>query len=105
MGKLIPKTIHVQADLKMFHDYQYTSGSGVGLTFTVPEGMDEKELKAEMHEEQRKLARFVTTSEFMKGAMDQSELQTRLETIDNGYKRLRPRTNQPAGTAGDGNSG
>jgi len=88
MSRLIPKTIHLQADLKKQHSFEYTSGSGVGVTFTVPPDMEEPELKKALHEEQKKLARFVAVSEFLKGSIDQSELQNRLTAIDNGYGRL-----------------
>lgn len=87
--KLIAKQVTVGSEAKFFGlDRGASDGSSVSITFEIPEGMDEKELKRAMLVEKERLDMFVLVAERIKESMPDNVFQQRKAALKSQYDKL-----------------
>lgn len=91
--KLTPKTVQIGSELKFFGlDRGASDGSSVSITFDIPEGVDDKEMRKLILTEKEKLDKLVLYCEQIKGSVDESVFKQRKAAITTAYDKLLGRT-------------
>jgi len=88
-SRLVPRTITVESNLKLFGLEQGRSeGSSVSIAFEVPEDMDEKELQRSMYLEKEGLDQAVLVMERVKGSLNDGMHKQSRDRIKLAYDKI-----------------
>lgn len=97
--KLKPRTVTLGSEAKFFGlDKGESNGSSASITFEIPDGMTDADLKRAMLLEKERLDIFTLITERLKGSLSQELFEARRANIKNGYDKVLKR-NKPEETA------
>jgi len=93
VSDLIPKTVVLESTFKSIQLTANSSdGTSVTISFTVPTGLQGKELKLQMYKEAESLHLFTLNNERMKGTITEETYQRRRKLIKENFGFLLGRT-------------
>lgn len=86
---LIPRQVTLGAELKFFGLEKGASDSTpVSMTFDIPDGLEGRELKLAMWEQEYQLCMFVLYAERMKGSVSDAVFNLRKDTLKKNFDKL-----------------
>lgn len=89
MSKLKPKEITVESSVKFFElDRGMSSGSMLSITYEIPEGMDQEQLKIARLKEKERLDLTLLSMEVARGGMSVENFISRKNAVKKNYNKL-----------------
>jgi len=86
--KLEATKVVLGASFKKMRSFESSDGTDITVSYTIPSGLERKELMEQCFREEYLLAKFVRTNEALKGYLSPQELAEELDNLKEAYGRV-----------------